>query len=683
MKVTLSVLLFLMTLIMTGCGGGSSNDTSLSGISDASFVELKTISHAQSYAKFYKPERIIQDDVYLYVSDTANNCIRRISPDGTVITVIGSVTGVAGDNTDTAQKGTSALLSGPTGMVAVTIGAERHLFIADTGNNKILDANITGNPKLPSVVKIAGNKSSGYRDDSNGSKASFFQPHGLYSIANTLYVADTMNHAVRSIDITSGGSYGVSTLTDSMEATSQPVDLSVDGNTTLLVLLKGANRVDAVSISKPTVIASGVVTGLNAPEGLVLDGTTLYISSTQDHTVLAYDITTWKELPNAAAGAKSKKGNYEGTTLRSALFDEPVGLFATTNELFVVDRGNHKIRKILKTEKLVRTVMGSGEAGIDLVADDTKQKIEEFYKPEGIIVNPEGKLYFCDTQNQKIRRIDIGSGSKTIISTFIGQNSAGSTQGNSVGTLSTTKLYNPTSLVGLWDTNQTFYIVDSYNHVIKKAVGQSTTFFAGSSAGYGDGNTTQAQFNRPYSAVADQGGNLYVTDTYNHRIRKITPSGVVTTLAGKSEGDTDGQGINSQFSYPTGIVFDGSNTLYVLDNGNKKIRKVTLSGAVSTVTITGRSFINLYGIAIAPKRGTLYVSDIGENRIWAINLATLKARSLIDATTGQWVDGNNSNTPFTHVQINHPKGMFYDENSDKLYISDTDNNIIRILSVKY
>jgi len=689
-----SILIFTAALVFlfVGCGGGGGG-SSPTPATNVSLTSIKTITHGQSYSKFYKPEDIVIHGAYVYISDVGNNCIRRIAPDGTVITVIGSITGIGGDNTDTPKKGTSVLMSGPTSLAIATINGSTHLFIADTGNNKILDANITGNPSgtAINVQKIAGNKSSGFKDDSNGSNALFFQPHGLHVVADTVYVADTMNHAIRSIDLI-GGSYATSTLTDSMESTSQPIDLTDDANGNLLVLLKGANRVDLIPMANPSTKTT-VITGLNAPEAFTLDGTTLYISNTQDHTIVDYNRTTWQPMTNSItqpafyyyAGDKNKKGNFEGTTLLSALFEEPVGLCATSNELYIVDRGNHKIRKILKTEKLVRTVMGSGEPGLDTASDDAKSKIEEFYKPEGLVIDPEGKLYVCDTQNQKIRRIDLGSTSKSIITTFIGLQTVGVAQGNAIGTLASTRLYNPTSIVGLWDVNQTFYIVDSYNHSIKKSVGASTTFFAGSStkvSGYFDGNTTSALFNRPYAAVADQSGNLYVTDTYNHRIRKISPLGVVTTLAGSTEGFANGQGINAQFSYPTGIAFDGVSTLYVLDNGNKKIRTVSLSGTAAELTTT-TAFDNVYGITMDTVHKSLFVSDVGTNKIWVINLSTKNAKSLINETTAQWVDGNNSNTPFANVRINHPKGLFYDKNSGKIYMSDTDNNIIRVMSVAY
>ncbi|MBT5935764.1 hypothetical protein [Sulfurimonas sp.] len=685
-----------LSIFIVGCGSEKDITSSLQNTAQAesdlniTTPVIKTITQAQSYSKFQKPEHLVMDNGYIYISDAANNCIRRIAPDGTVLTVIGSTTGAGGDNTDTEQQGTTALFSGPTGLaIDASNPLDTHLYIADTGNNKILDANITGNPQESeiTVIKIAGSKSSGYADDANGSLSHFYQPHGLEVIGSTLYVADTLNNVVRDINITSGTAHNVGTFIDFSQISSDslPIDLTSTSNgTNLLVLLKGSNKVYDVPINNVIGAVDTNIIGLNAPEGILFDVNTniLYISNTQDHTILDYNSTYAPITTPCYAGDNNgtnttkNRGSLEGTSTSSAMFNEPIGLYSTLNELYIVDRGNHKIRKILKNEKIVRTVMGSGEPGQDITDDDANQKIEEFFKPEGLTVSPQGNLYFCDTQNQKIRHLDLASTNKSITATFIGQQTVGTSQGDAVGTLSTTLLHNPTSIVGLWDSNQTFYIVDSYNHSIKRAIGSTTTLFAGNgSAGYKDGNSTQALFNQPYAAILDGNGNLYVTDTYNHRIRKITSQGIVTTLAGSTQGDIDGQGANSKFSSPTGITYDGINTLYVVDNGNNKIRKVTLSGTVSTQLVNNETFNNLYGVAISHNNKILFVSDIGTNKIFGIDLETNSAVSILNDNSAEWVDGNKSN-----ARINHPKSLFYDKDLKKMYISDTDNNLIRIIS---
>jgi sugar lactone lactonase YvrE len=119
------------------------------------------------------------------------------------------------------------------------------------------------------------------------------------------------------------------------------------------------------------------------------------------------------------------------------------------------------------------------------------------------------------------------------------------------------------------------YVADLSNARIRKITptGDVTTF-AGSSSGYAEGTGTAARFSGPEALTVDSFGVVYVADTYNHRIRKITPEGVVTTWVGSSEGNTEGTGTAAQFSYPTGIAIDSAGVGYVVDQGNQRVRKI-------------------------------------------------------------------------------------------------------------
>ncbi len=106
---------------------------------------------------------------------------------------------------------------------------------------------------------------------------------------------------------------------------------------------------------------------------------------------------------------------------------------------------------------------------------------------------------------------------------------------------------------------------------------------AGSTYGYTDGTGTSAKFAYPFGVAVDGAGNVYVADYNNHRIRKITASGVVSTLAGSTYGYTDGTGTSAKFAYPFGVAVDGAGNVYVADESNHRIRKITASGVVSTL----------------------------------------------------------------------------------------------------
>jgi hypothetical protein len=173
--------------------------------------------------------------------------------------------------------------------------------------------------------------------------------------------------------------------------------------------------------------------------------------------------------------------------------------------------------------------------------------------------------------------------------------------------------------------NGDLYVVDYGSHRIRKITPNgNVTTFAGSSAGFTNANGTSAKFNGPRYIAVDSKGNLYVSDTNSHRIRKITPRGDVTTFAGSSAGFTNANGTSAKFNGPMGVAVDPNDNLYVADNGNKAIRKITPSGDVTTFAGSGTigsadgsgtsaQFNGPYGIVVYPN-GDLYVADY-DNRI--------------------------------------------------------------------
>jgi len=215
-----------------------------------------------------------------------------------------------------------------------------------------------------------------------------------------------------------------------------------------------------------------------------------------------------------------------------------------------------------------------------------------------------------------------------VVSTFTGSGTASS--GSGTGT--TAQFEDPYDLAV--DSSGNVYVTDAHNHRIRKIspAGVVSTFAGTGSAGHADGTGTEAQFDLPYGVAVDSSGNVYVGDLDNHRIRKITPAVVISTLAGSTEGFADGTGNTAQFYYPTGVAVDSSGNVFVADFSNHRIRKITPADriedrVVSTLAGSTEGFADGTGTEAQFKRpsevavdseGNVYVVDHGNHRIWKI-----------------------------------------------------------------
>jgi hypothetical protein len=220
--------------------------------------------------------------------------------------------------------------------------------------------------------------------------------------------------------------------------------------------------------------------------------------------------------------------------------------------------------------------------------------------------------------------------------------------GSADGTGSAARFGNPAAVAT--DSSENVYVADYYDHTIRKITpaGAVTTLagLAGSS-GSADGTGSAARFNHPWGVATDSGGNVYVADSYNHTIRKITPAGAVTTLAGLagSSGSADGTGSAARFNDPLGVATDSSGNVYIADYLNETIRKITPVGAVTTLagpagssgsaadgTGSAVHFSRPIGVAVNSS-GNVYVAEEG-NDSFSIGGTTLADVATIDLSTG-------------------------------------------------
>ena len=297
----------------------------------------------------------------------------------------------------------------------------------------------------------------------------------------------------------------------------------------------------------------------------------------------------------------------------NALFSDPAALVAdSTGNLFVADSQNHAIRRI-STNGLVTTL--AGELGLAGSRDETGAQAR-FDSPCGITLDKNGNLFVSDTGNHTIRQIT-PAGVVTTVAGLAGQS------GLTDATGSAARFNSPLGIA--ISTNGTIYVADCGNHLIRAiSPGGLVTTLAGSPENWGsaNGSGADARFNGPVGLVLDNEGNLFVADSNNHTIRRITPDGTASTWAGVPgvDGCVDGAAQSAKFSKPAELAIDRRSNLFVADSFNHVIRKITRDRNVSTVTgaagkwgaadgINGRArFFNPYGLAIQPV-GSLVVAD--------------------------------------------------------------------------
>jgi len=305
------------------------------------------------------------------------------------------------------------------------------------------------------------------------------------------------------------------------------------------------------------------------------------------------------------AGSDKYGGDNDGTG-SEAQFGLPTGItIDVSGNLYVTDAYNHRIRKI--TPAGVVTTLAGSTAGY---ADGTKSDAR-FYDPEGITIDKSGNLYVADAGNNRIRKVTPAG----VVTTLAGSGRYGDTD----ATGGAAEFTYPTNIAV--DALGNLYVSDYYNHRIRKVTPTGVvTTLAGSSSGYADGTGSAAQFYFPDGIAIDASGNLYVADIDNSCIRKVTSTGVVTTFVGSTTGGyADGTGSEAQFAHPTGIAIDKTGNLYVVDTYNERIRKVTPDGVVTTLAGSGTQgyldgvgdvaeFFSPLDIAIDAS-GNLYVAD--------------------------------------------------------------------------
>jgi hypothetical protein len=323
-------------------------------------------------------------------------------------------------------------------------------------------------------------------------------------------------------------------------------------------------------------------------------------------------------------GAKGFYGddNYAATDVKMA---SPWGISIYGSDLWIADSGNARVRIFRPDKNTVQTMIGTGSTGFN--GDNKAATSTNLSNPMFVITSGAGHIYVADTYANRIRKIDKVTG---ILSTVAGNGSGGFTGDG--GSAVAASLANPTCVaIG---GSETLYIADSGNHVIRRVTSAGTiTTVAGTGQGgfSNDGKTgTSAQLRYPEGVIAGEAGNIYIADSGNNRIRKLTADGVISTVAGDGTQGFAGDGgpaTKAKLNRPIGMTMMADGSLVFADGGNARIRAIRPDGTIQTIAGNGtKSYGGDGGPALSASfglpawvarddNGDLYVSDAGNGAL--------------------------------------------------------------------
>ncbi len=583
-------------------------------------------------AQISNPQGLAVDSAgNLYIAEFGNSRVRKVTPGGTISTVAGNgQTSLSGDG----GSATSAAVGNPAG---VAIDAAGSLYVSQPNANAIRMVSSAG-----TISTLAGTGAAGYSGDGlQATAAMLFAPQGLtVDAAGNVYVADWQNNRIRKITpqgvittVAGNGKNGFSG--DGQQATAAslffPLDVKTDSNGNLYVADASNGRVRLVNSSGviSTFAGGGGSFQDGAPGQAGLLGLTGVAIDSKGNVIITLSAlrqvrrVTQQAITTIAGVLPSATGGDNVLATTAPLLD-PYGVAAdATGNLYIADQIDNRIRRVSAGTGIITTVAGNG---LDRSTGDGGPAIRaEIGVPRGLSLDPAGNLYIASGAGTVIRRIAPDG----TIATAAGSGTAGFSGDGGIAT--SAQLLGPVDAVG--DAAGNVYIADSNNNRIRLvSPSKVITTFAGTGvAGYsGDnGPAASAQVFLPRQLALDSKGNLYVTDTYNNRIRKITPTGTITTVAGTGVGGFAGDGgaaTDAQLSLPTSVAVDSSGNLYI--GSAARIRKVDAStGTIALIAGTGTAgFSGDGGLATLATinqsqnitldgSGNVYFTDEGNSRV--------------------------------------------------------------------
>ena len=326
-----------------------------------------------------------------------------------------------------------------------------------------------------------------------------------------------------------------------------------------------------------------VETRLRSPQDVTVDAAgNLYIAEYSNHRIRRVDSSG---MISTFAGTGERGFSGDGGPAVEARLGEPKGVAVdAAGNLFFVDGGNRRIRKV-DSSGTISTFAGTGESGF---GGDGGPAVEaKLNFPADVTVDAAGNLFIADRNNLRIRKVD----SSGIITTIAGVGFGRSSDGEG-GPAVEAYLFGPDAVAV--DAAGNLFFTETGNHRVRRVdlSGIITTIAGTGESGFdGDGSpATAARFKRPRDLAVDGAGSLYIADTDNHLIRKVDSSGTISTVAGTGESGFDGDGgpaVDAHLTGPRGVAVDAAGNLFIADSSNHRIRKVDPSGTITTVAGSG------------------------------------------------------------------------------------------------